>query len=284
VNYLLAKESVKRRIESEEGISYTEFSYSLLQAYDFLVLHDRLNCRLQVGGSDQWGNIVAGTDLIRKLRGAQAYGLVSPLLLTASGGKFGKTEAGAVWLDASRTSPFRFYQFWFNSDDRDVVTYLKFFTFKARDEIEELDRLTREHPERRDAQRELAREVTALVHGPNEVARAERAAAVLFGGSIAGAAVDDILMVFDDAPSISVNTASMERGVAAAELAVTAGLAASKGEAVRLIKQGGLYVNDRRLTDERGLVTVADAIGGAVIVLRKGQRERRIVKIEREQS
>ncbi len=284
VNYLLAKESVKRRIESEEGISYTEFSYSLLQAYDFLVLHDRLNCRLQVGGSDQWGNIVAGTDLIRKLRGTQAYGLVSPLLLTASGSKFGKTEAGAVWLDASRTSPFRFYQFWFNSDDRDVVTYLKFFTFKGREEIEELDRLTREHPERRDAQRELAREVTALVHGPDDVARAERAAAVLFGGSIAGAPVDDILMVFDDAPSISVSAASMERGVAAAELAVTAGLAASKGEAVRLIKQGGLYVNDRRLTDERGLVTMADAIGGAVIVLRKGQRERRIVKIEREQS
>ena len=189
-----------------------------------------------------------------------------------------------MWLDASRTSPFRFYQFWFNSDDRDVVTYLKFFTFKGREEIEELDRLTREHPERRDAQRELAREVTALVHGPDDVARAERAAAVLFGGSIAGAPVDDILMVFDDAPSISVSAASMERGAAAAELAVTAGLAASKGEAVRLIKQGGLYVNDRRLTDERGLVTMADAIGGAVIVLRKGQRERRIVKIEREQS
>jgi tyrosyl-tRNA synthetase len=280
VNYLLAKESVKRRLESEEGISYTEFSYSLLQAYDFLVLHDRFNCRLQVGGSDQWGNIVAGTDLIRKLRGAQTHGLVSPLLLTSSGTKFGKTEAGAVWLDAARTSPFRFYQFWFNSDDRDVITYLKFFTFKMQDEIAGLEGETNEHPERREAQRELARAVTAMVHGADQVARAERAAEVLFGGPLANAGVEDILMVFDDAPSISVTSAALERGIGAAELAVTAGLAASKGEAARLIKQGGFYVNDRRLTDERGHVTLADAIERAVIVLRKGQRERRIVKIE----
>jgi len=281
VNYLLAKESVKRRLESEEGISYTEFSYSLLQAYDFLVLHDRFNCRLQVGGSDQWGNIVAGTDLIRKLRGAQAHGLVSPLLLTSSGTKFGKTEAGTVWLDPALTSPFRFYQFWFNTDDRDVITYLKLFTFRSQEKVLELERAKTEHPEHRDAQRELAREVTAMVHGPDHVARAERAAAVLFGGSLADASVDDILTVFEDAPSISVTAASIQRGIAAAELAVTAGLAASKGEAGRLIKQGGLYANDRRLHDERGQITEADAIGGAVIVLRKGQRERRIVKIER---
>ena len=212
VNYLLAKESVKRRIESEDGISYTEFSYSLLQAYDFLVLHDRFNCRLQIGGSDQWGNIVAGTDLIRKLRGAHAHGLVSPLLLTSSGTKFGKTEAGSVWLDPTLTSPFRFYQFWFNTEDRDVISHLKLFTFKSQDEIGELERETREHPERREAQRELARAVTAMVHGADQVARAERAAAVLFGGSLADAAVEDILTVFDDAPSISVTTASMEAG------------------------------------------------------------------------
>ncbi len=279
VNYLLAKESVKRRIESEDGISYTEFSYSLLQAYDFLVLHDRFNCRLQIGGSDQWGNIVAGTDLIRRLRGAHTHGLVSPLLLTSSGTKFGKTEAGSVWLDPTLTSPFRFYQFWFNTEDRDVISHLKLFTFKSQDEIGELERETREHPERREAQRELARAVTTIVHGADQVARAERAAAVLFGGSLADAAVEDILTVFDDAPSISVTTASIEGGIGAADLAVTAGLAASKGEAGRLIKQGGLYVNDRRLNDERGRVTMADAIGRAVIVLRKGARERRIVKI-----
>jgi tyrosyl-tRNA synthetase len=280
VNYLLAKESVKRRLESDEGISYTEFSYSLLQAYDFLVLHDRFHCRLQMGGSDQWGNIVAGTDLIRKLRGTPAQGVVTPLLTTASGTKFGKTESGAVWLDAARTSPFRFYQFWLNSEDRDVVDYLKFFTFKSQAEIAELEREAQTHPERRVAQRELAREVSSLVHGAEAVARAERAAAVLFGGSLAEAAVEDILMVFDDAPSISIVSASLEKGIGAADLAVRAGLASSKGEASRLIKQGGLYVNDRRLSDERGLVTMADAIGGSVIVLRKGQRERRIIKVE----
>ena len=280
VNYLLAKESVKRRLESEDGMSYTEFSYSLLQSYDFLVLHDRYNCRLQIGGSDQWGNIVAGTDLIRKLRAVQTYGIVTPLLTNSSGAKIGKTEAGAIWLDAQKTSPFRFYQFWFNSEDADVVKYLKLFTFKPEDEIAELDRETREHPERREAQRALARELTAMVHSPDHVARAERAAGVLFAGSLAGASVEDILLVFDDAPSVTVARGTLEAGMAATELAVFAGLAASKGEAARLIKQGGMYVNDRRLNDERGPVTMADAIGGAVIVLRKGQRERRIVKIQ----
>jgi tyrosyl-tRNA synthetase len=280
VNYLLAKESVKRRLESEEGISYTEFSYSLLQAYDFLVLHDRYTCRLQMGGSDQWGNIVAGTDLIRKLRGGHAHGVVTPLLTTASGMKFGKTESGAVWLDPERTSPFRFYQFWLNSEDRDVISYLKFFTLKSRDEIAELELETQEHPERRAAQRELAREVTAMVHSADHVARAERAASVLFGGSLSEASADDILMVFDDAPSISITGALLETGIGASDLAVKAGLAASKGEAGRLIKQGGLYVNDRRLNEERGQITMADVIGGSVIVLRKGQRERRIVKVE----
>jgi tyrosyl-tRNA synthetase len=280
VNYLLAKESVKRRLESEEGISYTEFSYSLLQAYDFLVLYDRYACRLQIGGSDQWGNIVAGADLIRKLRGAQAHGLVTPLLTTSSGTKFGKTETGTVWLDPERTSPFRFHQFWLNSEDRDVVGYLKLFTFKSHEDIAALQSETQEHPERRAAQRELAREVTAIVHGPDQVARAERAASVLFGGTVSGASVDDILMVFDDAPSISITGSSLESGIGAADLAVRAGLAASKGEAARLIKQGGLYVNDRRLSDERGEITMADAIGRSVIVLRKGQRERRIIRVE----
>ena len=279
VNYLLAKESVKRRLESDEGISYTEFSYSLLQAYDFLVLHDRYGCRLQVGGSDQWGNIVAGTDLIRKLRGTHAHGVVMPLLMTAAGTKFGKTEAGAVWLDPNLTSPFRFYQFWLNTEDRDAVTYLNFFTFKSQYEIAELERETSAHPEAREAQRALAREVTAIVHGAEQVARAERAASVLFSGSLSDASLDDILMVFEDAPSISLSGASLESGVPAADLAVRAGLAASKGEASRLIKQGGLYVNDRRLNDERGQITIADSIERSVIVLRKGQRERRIVRI-----
>lgn len=279
VNYLLAKESVKRRIESEEGMSYTEFSYSLLQAYDFLVLHDRFTCTLQVGGSDQWGNIVAGCDLIRKLRNAQSHGLVMPLITTASGTKFGKTEAGTIWLDPERTSPFRFYQFWLNTDDREVVTYLKYFTFRTREEIAELEQALKKNPERRDAQRQLARDVTGWIHGPDQVTRAERAAAVLFGGSLADASADDILMVFDDVPSVSVPAAALLSGVPVTELAVSSGLAASKGEAARLIKQGGLYINDRRVSDERALIGAPDAIGGVVIVLRKGQRERRLARI-----
>jgi tyrosyl-tRNA synthetase len=279
VNYLLAKESVKRRLDSEEGMSYTEFSYSLLQAYDFLVLHDRFGCLLQVGGSDQWGNIVAGADLVRKLRGVQVQGVVTPLLTTATGTKFGKTESGTIWLDPALTSPFKFYQFWLNADDRDVTTYLKFFTFKSKEEIEDLERAMSTNPERRDAQRVLAREVTSLVHGSDHVVRAERAASILFGGALTEVSADDILTVFDDAPSISVPAASLEGGMPAAQLAVAAGLAASKAEAARLIKQGGLYVNDRRLTEERGQVTMSDAIGRLVIVLRKGQRERRIVKV-----
>lgn len=279
VNYMLAKESVKRRVEGEDGISYTEFSYLLLQAYDFLVLHDRFNCVFQMGGSDQWGNIVAGCDLIRKLRAAPAYGLVMPLLTTAGGTKFGKSEAGAIWLDPDRTSPFRFYQFWLNVDDRDAGSYLKYFTFLGKDEIAGLERATAEQPEKREAQRRLAREVTTMVHGADQVARVERAAGVLFGGSLADVSLEDILMVFDDVPSVTVSVKALEPGIAAAELAVTSGLAGSKGEATRLIKQGGLYINDRRLTDERGRVGLDDAIGKKVIVLRKGQRERRLVRI-----
>jgi tyrosyl-tRNA synthetase len=280
VNYLLAKESVRRRIEGEDGISYTEFSYSLLQAYDFLVLHDRFKCTLQLGGGDQWGNIVAGCDLIRKLRGKQAHGLVMPLLITSSGTKFGKTESGTIWLDAARTPPFQFYQFWLNVDDRDVLSYLKYFTFRTEQEIRELEQAVQGRPERREAQRALARDVTAMVHGADQAARVERAATVLFGGLLAEASVDDILMVFDDAPSITMSAAALEAGVSAVELAVTTGLAVSKAEAGRLIKQGGLYVNDRRFTDERGAITIADAISRSVVVLRKGQRERRIVKIQ----
>jgi tyrosyl-tRNA synthetase len=280
VNYLLAKDSVNRRLESEDGISFTEFSYSLLQAYDFLVLHDRFKCSLQLGGSDQWGNIVAGCDLIRKLRGKPAHGVVMPLLTTSSGTKFGKTEAGTIWLDAGKTSPFRFYQFWLNADDRDVVSYLKYFTFRTQPEIGELEQALETRPEQREAQRALARDVTELVHGTDHVVRAERAAAVLFGGPLAQASVDDILMVFDDAPSITMAAGELDAGVSAAEMTVRTGLAASKAEAGRLIKQGGLYVNDRRFTDERGVMTMADAISRSVIVLRKGQRERRIVKIQ----
>jgi tyrosyl-tRNA synthetase len=277
VNYMLAKESVRRRLEGEDGISYTEFSYLLLQAYDFVMLLDRYTCTLQMGGSDQWGNITAGIDLLRKLRGAKGHGLVLPLVTTSAGVKFGKTEAGAVWLDPGMTSPFRFYQFWLNTDDRDVVRYLKFFTFLGREEIEALARATAEHPERRDAQRALARAVTALVHGEDHVQRAERAAQVLFAENIGDATVEDVLMVFEDAPSTELSLPA--DGMPIADMLVAVKLVPSKSEAMRLLKSGGVYVNNVRAADERARLTKADAIGGAVFVLRKGRKDQHIVKL-----
>jgi len=279
VNYMLQKESVNRRLESEEGISYTEFSYLLLQARDFLELFDRYGCTLQMGGSDQWGNITAGIELIRKLRGVRAHGLVWPLMTTSSGTKFGKTEAGTVWLDAARTSPFKFYQFWLNTDDRDVVRHLKLFTFLTRDRIEELARVTAERPEAREAQRTLAREVTALVHGPEHVERAERAAQVLFSEHVADASVDDVLTVFEDAPSTEL--ALPDEGMPITEMLAAVRLTPSKSEAMRLVKSGGVYVNNVRATDERQRLTAADAIGGELFILRKGRKDHHIVRLRR---
>ena len=282
VNGMLARESVRRRIESEDGISYTEFTYSLLQAYDFLVLFDRYRCTLQMGGSDQWGNILAGADLIRKLRAGKAYGLVMPLVTTASGVKFGKTEAGAVWLDPVLSSDFRFYQFWLNTDDRDAVKYLKFFTFLDERRVAELAAELEAAPEKRVAQRELAREATQLVRGGEAVARAERASAILFGGSLADARADEVLEVFADVPSTEVEAGRLaEPGLAIAELLALTGLVTSKGEAARAIKGGGIYLNDGRVTDERGRVTLDQAIDGQLLVLRKGQRNRHVVRIGR---
>src|SRR5437868_6800284 len=200
VNNLIGKEAISRRLESDEGISFTEFSYPLLQAYDYLVLYDRHQCTLQMGGSDQWGNILAGIDLIRRLRGARAHGLVFPLVTTSSGVKFGKTEAGAVWLDPKMTSPYRFYQFWLNTDDRDVITYLKFFTWLTKEEIGDLAEAVRTEPEIREAQRKLAREVTSLLHGKTDLEKAVRASEVLFGKEIEGLSVNEILEIFADVP------------------------------------------------------------------------------------
>jgi tyrosyl-tRNA synthetase len=278
VNYLLQKEAVSRRLDSEEGISFTEFSYPLLQARDYLELFDRYNCTLQMGGSDQWGNITAGIELVRKLRSTKVHGLVWPLMVTAAGTKFGKTETGTVWLDSQRTSPFRFYQFWLNADDRDVERYLKFFTFMGRDEIDALAKATAEHPEQREGHRALARAVTSLVHGDDHVRRAERAAQVLFAENIADASVDDVLMVFEDAPSTEL--ALPADGMPLAEMLATVKLVPSKSEAMRLLKSGGVYVNNVRATDERARLTKADAIGGSLFVLRKGRKDQHIVRLK----
>ncbi|MFB3855418.1 MAG: tyrosine--tRNA ligase [Vicinamibacterales bacterium] len=281
VNYMLAKESIRRRLELEDGISYTEFSYLLLQAFDFLTLFDRYGCTLQLGGSDQWGNITAGTDLIRRLRGAKAHGLVLPLVTTTTGVKFGKTEAGTVWLDPSRTSPYAFYQFWFNTDDRDVVAYLKYFTFLDETEIGELEASLRSEPEKRVAQRELAREVTRLIHGEEALARAEEASSRLFADSSGGwRSAAEVLEVLSDVPATEVAESRFDPpGIAITELLITTGLASSKSEAARLVRGGGVYVNGERVADERGRVTFAQAIDGKVLVLQKGPRSKHVVKL-----
>jgi tyrosyl-tRNA synthetase len=280
VNYMLQKESVSRRLESEDGISFTEFSYLVLQAYDFLQLYDRFGCTLQMGGSDQWGNITAGIDLIRKVRATKAHGLVWPLMKTASGAKFGKTEAGAIWLDPARTSPFKFYQFWLNTDDRDVLSYLKSFTFLERGAIEELEAVTASAPEKREAQRVLAREVTSLVHGADAVARAEHASSVLFGEDIASLSADEVLAVFEDVPSTELPGDSLGgRGMGIVDLVARVQLAASKSDARRLVQSGGVYVNNRRVDDPQARLTLEQSIGGRLLVLRRGTKQQHLIKI-----
>jgi tyrosyl-tRNA synthetase len=280
VNYMLAKESVKQRYERGDGISFTEFSYMLLQAYDFLTLHDRYKCTLQMGGSDQWGNIVAGTELIRRLRGARGYGVVFPLVTTSAGVKFGKTEAGAVWLDPNLTSPFRFYQFWLNTDDRDVISYLKFFTLLGQAEIADLEASVQAAPEKREAQRRLGAEVTRMVHGEQQLQRALQATRVLFGGEIAGLSAADVLDIFADVPSHDLRAASFEgEGLSLIETVVACGIAPSKGAARRLIESGGIYVNNQRRADPQSMLTRADLIEGRALVLRKGAKDYHLARV-----
>jgi tyrosyl-tRNA synthetase len=282
VNALLAKESIKRRVEGEGGISYTEFSYVLLQAYDFLELHDRFGCTLQMGGSDQWGNITAGMDLIRRTRGGRAHGLVMPLMTTASGTKFGKTEGGAIWLDAERTSPYEFYQFWLNTDDRDAIPYLKYFTFLGRDEIGELEALTGREPERRQAQRVLAQEVTRLVHGDAALKEAQSSAEKLFRGDVRAMSASELLQVFGSVPSS--RTSRRIDGWLVTEFLTSTGVTSSKGEAARLIRSGGIYVNGERLGDEKARLMPADAIQGQYFLIRKGKRDNFLIRVVEEAS
>jgi len=280
VNYMMAKDSVKSRLEREEGISYTEFSYMLLQAYDFLHLFEHHQCKLQAGGSDQWGNITAGVELIRRVQGKRAYGLVYPLVTSAGGVKLGKTESGTVWLDPNRTSPYRFYQFWLNQDDADVINYLKYFTWLGKPEIEEIDHKVEEHPERREAQRTLAQEMTRIVHGETALARAEQASQVLFGGEIAGLSAGDIQDIFADVPSTRVPKQAFEaEGMPVVDLLETVGMVRSKGEARRLIAGGGIYANNVRVGDEPERVSLADAIDGQFLVLRKGKKTYHVVQV-----
>jgi tyrosyl-tRNA synthetase len=279
VNAMLAKESVKRRIESEDGISFTEFSYMLLQSYDYLFLYDQYQCRLQMGGSDQWGNIVAGVDLIRRVRGGKAYGIVSPLVTTSTGVKFGKTEAGAVWLDSNWTSPYRFYQFWLNTDDADVIQYLKFFTWLSREEIDHLQQALEAHPEQREAQRTLAREVTLMVHGQSGLSSAENASKVLFGGDMSGISADEVADIFQDVPSSDIpKTALQGEGMPIVDLMALTGIVKSKGEARRLLQGGGVYLNNQKVEPSHQ-VTLQDSIAGKFLVIRKGRKNYHLIRI-----
>jgi tyrosyl-tRNA synthetase len=282
VNQMVAKDSVKSRLSrADQGISYTEFSYMLLQAYDFLHLFDAYGCRLQLGGSDQWGNITMGIELVRKVRQQEVWGLTTPLVVKADGTKFGKTESDAVWLDAERTSPYQLYQFFLRTEDAVVGTYLRYFTFLDHETILGLDEATAARPERREAHRELARRVCTLVHGSHETERAEQAAAALFSEDVARLDERSILDLFAEAPSTPFPRARLDRdGVALVDLLVETALAPSRGRARTTIEQGGAYVNNRREADVDRTVGVADLVAGRYLVLRSGKKNYHLVRFD----
>ncbi|HEX6472325.1 MAG TPA: tyrosine--tRNA ligase [Streptosporangiaceae bacterium] len=271
VNRMLARETVRARLEST-GMSYTEFSYVLLQSLDYLELYRRYGCRLQTGGSDQWGNLTAGVELVRRVEGATAHALTTPLVTRADGTKFGKTATGEnYWLDPELTSPYAFYQFWFNVDDRDVGTYLKYFSFRGRDEIEQLEKETTERPAARAAQRALAEEMTSLVHGADECARVVAASRALFGqGSLADLDERTLAAALAEVPRVSVPRAGTLPAVA--DLLAGTGLVKSKSEARRAIAQGGAYVNNVKVAAEDAAPGTGDLLHGRFLVLRRGKR------------
>jgi len=274
VNVMLAKDSVKSRLErSDSGLSYTEFSYMLLQAYDFVYLHRHYDCGIQVGGSDQWGNITAGIDLARRLHGVQLYGMTCPLLTKSDGTKMGKTESGALWLSAERTSPYRFYQYWINLADADVGPCLRFFTDLGQEEILALEAGHAAEPGRREAQRRLASELTRLVHGEEGLAIARRATEVLFGAEIHELSDAQLGEVFADVPSKELPRDRLAgEGLSLVDALVEAGLAKSKGEARRTISQGGAYVNNRRADRVEARLGPGDLASESVMVLRCGKK------------
>ncbi len=279
INYMLAKDSVKNRMDRESGLSFTEFSYMLLQSYDFYHLHTTMGCELQCGGSDQWGNITAGTDLIRRRTGNTVYGLTYPLIKKSDGTKFGKTAGGAVWLDPKRTSPYKFYQFWLNTDDSDAIHYLKFFTFFDEETISGLEAETKEHPEARAAQKALAVEMTKMMHGETALENARQASQALFGGDIIGLSAEDIHDIFSEVPSFDMPADHFGGdGINVVDVLTGTGFLKSKGEARRGIQEGGIYVNNRRVTDASMNVTISDFIEGKFLILRRGKKNYFMVK------
>lgn len=274
VNMMVAKESVRARMEDREvGISYTEFSYMLLQAFDFYYLRKEFNCELQIGGSDQWGNITAGIDLSRKKLGAGVFGLTLPLITNSDGSKFGKSVGGAIWLEPRKTNVYRFYQFWIRTDDRDVIRYLKYFTFLSQQEIEALEKLHNENPGARTAHKALAKSVTDLIHGEAATQEAIRASEILFGGGLQGISEATFNEIVGEVTSKQVEKAKVEgTGLPLIEALIMSGVSSSKGQARKDIEGGGIYVNNEREDNFQRLLTVNELLFGKHLLLRKGKR------------
>jgi tyrosyl-tRNA synthetase len=289
VNVMLAKDSVKSRLgrdgagqAEQAGMSYTEFSYMLLQAYDFVFLYDKFGCEIQIGGSDQWGNITAGIDLARRMRGVQLYGLTCPLLTKSDGSKMGKTETGTVWLSAERTSPYQFYQYWIRTEDVDVGKCLRMLTTLPREEIESLDAARQQDAAKRHSQRRLAEELTRLVHGPEGLGVAQRATDIFYGAEISDLNDSQLTEIFADVPSQQLPRRMLEEngGLPIIEALVSAGLAKSKGDARRTVQQGGAYVNNRRIENVDTRLTDTDLASETVIVLRSGKKNYALLRFQ----
>ncbi len=285
VNYMMAKDSVKKRLgeDSKMGLSFTEFTYQLVQGTDFLHLYREKNCKLQMGGSDQWGNITTGTELVRRKEGGEAFALTCPLITKADGGKFGKTESGNVWLDPKLTTPYKFYQFWLNVSDADAEKYIKIFTLLGKEEVTALVREQEDAPHLRPLQKRLAKEVTCLVHSEEEYAKAVEASQILFGKatteSLAKLDKETFLAVFEGVPTFEVDRGKLDAGVPVVELLATETAAfSSKGELRRTIKGNGLSLNKAKLTDQDYQVTGADLINGAYILVQKGKKNYYIIE------
>lgn len=287
VNYMMAKDSVQKRLngEARDGLSFTEFTYQLLQGFDFLHLYQEKNCKLQLGGSDQWGNITTGSELIRRKLGGEAYALTCPLITKADGGKFGKTESGNVWLDPRYTSPYKFYQFWLNVSDADAEKYLKIFTFLTKEEIEELVKEHAENPGARPLQKRLAKEVTTMVHSEKDYETAVEASQILFSNSAGEAlkALDEqtLLDIFDGVPRFSIPKAELEAGIPLLDLlAVKTAVFPSKGEARKMVQGNGVSINKEKVTDPNATVDVAALLGGKYIHIQKGKKNHFLVIAE----
>lgn len=273
ISYMLSKESVKTRLEG--GITYTEFSYMMLQSYDFLRLFQDYNCEMQAGGSDQWGNITAGIDLIRRILNKKAYGITFPLVVKADGTKFGKTEEGTIWLDENKTTPYQFYQFWINTDDRDAVKFLKYFTFLSAEDINSLEEELLNKPEKRSAQRALAREVTSLVHGKEALLKAEKISEAFFYGNLKDLSEDEIQEAFKDIPSTAV---AWGDNLGIVDLLLQAGISPSKRQAREDINSGAIYVNDSSVRDTQKAISPQDQLYGKYTIIRRGKKNYYLIK------